>query len=584
MRHLVRLVVSVLAVLLLLPAAAFATGAPALERAPINPDFKKAQKERAKGLLSYRASPVDLSGLAGASTVPPQLRLPAAYDLRDDDKVTPVKDQDPWGTCWAFAALASMESCLKPGETWDFSEINLAWWHGFDLGLNQGGNDFIATAVLTRWGGPLTEKQDPYSGDKHPKPTSKLVQKHMQNVLFLSPRADSLDNNAIKQAVIDYGAVSASMCWMGDSSGSEYYNATKGAYYYDGYADLNHAVTIVGWDDNYAASNFATAPAGSGAFLIKNSWGTGWGNDGYFWISYYDTQFAQGEGGESVVYYGAESPKNYTRVYQYDPLGWVASLGASGDHIWMANRFRAVEDGTLRAAGFYTTAPGTTYEVYTGSSLTEYQLQGSGAFADFGYHTVKLNTPVKVMAGERFNVIVKLGVPDLGGEPVYPLAVETPYYNYSSKATASAGQSYVSGDGQDWVDLTTLSLPGIDLSQTNVCLKAYADLRKSKAWISKPVAPKTMRRGKAARAWGYLKPRHMAGTYAARVYKERYASGKWRKAGYVKAKASNYSSYSKYTASVKLGQRGRWRLRAFHPAGGGHTAAWSKGYTYVRVR
>ncbi len=587
MRHLTRLVASVLAVLLLLPAAAFATGAPAFERAPINPDFKKAQKARAKGLLSYRASPVDLSGLAGASTVPPQLRLPAAYDLRTKNKVTPVKDQGDWGTCWAFSALASMESCLLPNQRWDFSEISLAYWHGYDWGLNEGGNDFIATAVLTRWGGPLTEKQDPYHGDTHPKPTSKLVQKHVQNVLYLSPRAGALDNDAIKQAVMDYGAVSSVMHWPDSSAGEEvatYYNDATGAYYYDGNEDPNHTVTIVGWDDTYAASNFTKTPDGDGAFLIKNSWGTGWGNDGYFWISYYDTQFAQGSGGVSVVYCGVESPKNYARVYQYDPLGWTASGRLPGSDSWAANCFKAAQNGTLRAVGFYTVAPDTTYEVYTGSSLTERRLQASGTFGDFGYHTVKLSTPVKLTAGRTFYVIVKLDTPDVGGEQAYDIAMERPLPDYSSKATALAGQSYLSRNGQDWKDLTTPeSEGGWGVTDTNVCLKAYQGWRK--AWVSKPTAPKTMRRGKAARVRGFLKPRHKAGTYPVRVYKERYVSRKWRKAGYVRARASNYSSYSRYTASVKFGQRGKWRLRAFHPAGVGQAAAvWSKGYTYVRVR
>ncbi len=586
MRHLVRLVVSVLAVLLLLPAAAFATGAPAFGRAPINPDFKKAQKARAKGLLSYRASPVDLSGLAGASIAPLGADFPAKYDLREEERVSPVKDQTPLGTCWAFAALASMESCLLPNQRWDFSEINLAYWHGFDWKLDEGGNDLIATAVLTRWGGPLTEKQDPYSGDKHPKPTSKLVKKHMQNVLFLSPRADALDNDAIKYALMTYGAVSASMCWSGLSTGSEYYNADTGAYYYDGEeGGLNHAVTIVGWDDDYAASNFTKPPADKGAFLIKNSWGTDWGNDGYFWLSYYDSQFAQGSGGQSVVYHGAESPRNYAKVYQYDPLGWTAQYGAlSGDDdSWMANRFKATQDGTLRAVGFYTTGPNTDFEVYAGTSLTKRRLQRRGTVGGFGYNTIKLKTPVNLTRGRTFYVIVRLDTPDVGGERVYELALETPIRNYSSKATASPRQSYVSeGNGRKWVDLTTLEDPQLNMKRTNVCLKAYVGLRK--AWVSKPKAPKAVRRGKVARAWGCLKPRHKARTYPVRVYKERYVSGKWRKAGYVKARASNYYSYSKYTARMKFGKRGKWRLRAYHPAGGGHTAAWSKGYTYVRVR
>lgn len=105
-----------------------------------------------------------------------------------------------------------------------------------------------------------------------------------------------------------------------------------------------------------------------------------------------------------------------------------------------------------------------------------------------------------------------------------------------------------------------------------------------RAWVGTPNAPSTMYVGKAKNVYGYLKPRHTSGTYPVRIYKYRYVSGKWKSYGYVKAKASNYSSYSKYTGSVKLSYKGRWRLRAYHPADSKHAAAWSAKYDYVTVK
>jgi hypothetical protein len=93
-----------------------------------------------------------------------------------------------------------------------------------------------------------------------------------------------------------------------------------------------------------------------------------------------------------------------------------------------------------------------------------------------------------------------------------------------------------------------------------------------------------MYRGKAATVKGYLKPRHTAGTFPVRIYKYRYVSGKWKSYGYVRAKASNYSTYTKYSASVKLPYKGKWRLRAYHPADAKHVAGWSAKYDYVTVR
>ena len=86
----------------------------------------------------------------------------------------------------------------------------------------------------------------------------------------------------------------------------------------------NHEVTIVGWDDNYAATNFhgaAGAPPGNGAFIVKNSWGTSFGDRGYFYLSYYDTSI------QDVTAFTAEPTSNYAAEYQYDPLGWVDNMG-----------------------------------------------------------------------------------------------------------------------------------------------------------------------------------------------------------------------------------------------------------------
>lgn len=106
-----------------------------------------------------------------------------------------------------------------------------------------------------------------------------------------------------------------------------------------------------------------------------------------------------------------------------------------------------------------------------------------------------------------------------------------------------------------------------------------------KAYVRTPIAPRTMRAGRASTVYGYLKPRHTAGTYPVRIYRYRYVGGKWKRYGYVKAKAISYSSYTtKYTAKVKLPYRGRWRLRAYHPADSSHAASWSGGFDYVTVR
>jgi len=106
----------------------------------------------------------------------------------------------------------------------------------------------------------------------------------------------------------------------------------------------------------------------------------------------------------------------------------------------------------------------------------------------------------------------------------------------------------------------------------------------SRATVYTPVAPSTMYHTRSYTVYAYLKPRHTAGSYPVRIYKYRYVSGSWRSYGYVKAKASNYSSYTKCSVSVKLPYTGKWKVRAYAPADSGHSATWSSGYDYVTVK
>ena len=272
--------------------------------APENPDFVKShsnniftqaapsQDEHKKGFV---LAPVDLNHLSKISTADAsapayydlqdvqsagktssnqaKLSASASYDLRTLNRVTSVKDQGSAGVCWAFATYSSLESNLLPGENRDFSENNMknllssSYSEGFDRGANDGGNEFISTAYLARWSGPVAESGDPYSysGVSSGNPP---LQKHIQDVLFLPERTGPLDNDGIKSAIQNYGAVFTSMYYD-----NAYYSPTKHSYYYSGLTSANHAVAIVGWDDSYDRNSFSRVPSGNGAFIIKNSWG-----------------------------------------------------------------------------------------------------------------------------------------------------------------------------------------------------------------------------------------------------------------------------------------------------------------------
>jgi C1A family cysteine protease len=391
---------------------------------------------------------------------------PAAFDLRTvTDKLSAVRDQGPDGNCWAFAALGSLESYLRPTDPFDFSEDNLAVAAGtdFDYGLYDGGNYNMATAELSRWNGPVAEASDAYGDGVFVSGLAPLA--HVQNVLFLPDRAGPTDNDTIKWALENEGPVYTAMyadSGMESSKNSAAFNTATDAFCYSGTADANHAVDIVGWDDAYSASNFSTPPAGNGAFIVRNSWTTGWGQGGYFYVSYYDTRFAT----QLAVFTGETAASSaYTQNFGYDKLGMTTDWGYGDTTAWMAAAFMPTIATPLKAAAFYAQSPETTYDIYVGTSPSDHSasdLVATGTIDVPGYRTVAFDTQPTVAAGSRFYVIVRLTTP---GEP-YPIPIEYAEYGYSSGVTAAAHESYTSADGLTWDDLG-------DAYGADVCLKAF---------------------------------------------------------------------------------------------------------------
>ncbi|MCX6376740.1 MAG: lectin like domain-containing protein, partial [Armatimonadetes bacterium] len=445
------------------------------EAAALNSEFLTCLGDVAAGIVVAPADgthglgaippPVDLSHMAGQRLQPiaGYVGFPASYDLRTvTGKLSPIRDQAACGSCWAFATFGSLESALRPTESWDFSEMDLICAHGFYYGPCVGGNAHMSTAYLSRWDGPVNEACYPYNPPNCtvPRPSC-AVQKHIQEVVFVPARGGSLDNDNIKQMVTTYGAVYTHMYYDGG-----YYNATTRAYYYSGTAAINHAVCIVGWDDNYSRFNFNSTPAGDGAFIVRNSWGVGWGENGYFYISYYDSKV----GSYNAMFNNAEATSNYIRRYDYDPLGWVSSVGYGSNTAWFANIFTAAVTECLAAVSFYTASPNSSYEVYvyldptTGSPRAgTLAATKTGTIANPGYKTMVLNSTVSLTVGHKFSIVVKLTTPGYN----YPVAYEYPYAGYSDGATASAGQSYISSSGSSWLDITTWT------ANSNVCLKGF---------------------------------------------------------------------------------------------------------------
>ena len=471
MKRSARSLIAVAVVLGLLLLVSSVCAAQRLQRAPVNPEFIAYRDAVFAG--TWRTVTSDghrLGAIPAPQYRPPSLRgpverprngYPSSYDLRGvSGKLPAVRDQNPWGSCWAHATYASMESCLRPGDTFDGSENNMMNLHGFDYNCNQGGHPWMSMAYLARWSGAVAEASDPYNNVTCSSPGSYTPAKHVQEVWVLPSRTSATDNDTIKGMVTNYGAVY--VVYYHDNT---YYNATNYAYYYNGSAGINHAVAVVGWDDNYSATNFNSLPAGNGAFIVRNSWGSGWGESGYFYVSYYDTKMGYSQ---VSMFPNAEATTNYTGIYSYDPLGDVSEVNTP----WAANIFATGGAAqTIQAVGFYTPVAGANYTAYvytnpTGGNPRSGTLAATetGTRTHEGYATVPLSTPVSLSTSDStFSVVTYLT-----SAGSYPSAYEGVVGGYTSGATASAGQSYYSFDGSSWTDLTTFD------NTANFCLKAYA--------------------------------------------------------------------------------------------------------------
>ncbi len=397
---------------------------------------------------------------------------PYYYDLRKLGKLTPVKNQGFSDVCWAFAVTGSLESNMLPYKSWNLSENNMkdllsiGYKYGFDRGYNDAGCWEEALAYLNSYIGPVTGAQDPFNEFSGSSPTNLKPVIHVQNTIQLPSRTINgvMNNTAIKEAIMKYGAIYSLMTYQ-----DYYYNPnTYSYYYYKGNGDYNHAICIVGWDDNYSKTNFLGNPQGNGAFIIRNSWGSDWGDQGYFYVSYYDKNLANTA--DNIIFMTGQSVKNYDNIYQYDPFGDVGNYGYDNNVGWFSNVFKSNGRELLKAASFYVTQPNSAYKIYVYLNPVGNNPR-SGILASVqqciistaGYKTIVLNNFVNLIKNQRFSIVVKLISPN----DDLPITIEYPLIDYSSKARASPGQSFISPDGISWEDMTSV------IDNANVCLKAF---------------------------------------------------------------------------------------------------------------
>ena len=361
-----------------------------------------------------------------------------------------TRNQNPYGSCWAFASLGLAEFDLindgTADNSIDLSELQLiyflfnsvtdplggtegdfAYYYNANAStsyLDYGGNYEMASRRLSQWIGGIPEAEVPYSNASmvlsnglDSKYAYNYNVAHLRNVYRISLRHNADD---VKQQIMEHGAVGV-MYYHDDFNLSSASDGTVYNYYDTAASGGGHAVMIVGWDDTYSRNNFAWAqPANDGAWLIRNSWGN---YIDYFWMSY-ETASLQ----DTAWVFDFEASDEYDNNYQLD--GGLETCSVS--YTTMANVFTAKNDNevkseTLKAVSLSTsmsTNVNYTIEVYTdltdeknplsGTKQESATTQGTTAYA--GRYTIELNNEVKIVPGSRFAIVVSVDKPALDCE------------------------------------------------------------------------------------------------------------------------------------------------------------------------
>ena len=387
-------------------------------------------------------------------------------NLSDLEKYPGTKDQNPYGTCWAFSSIGLAEFYLinkyedYTNENTDFSELGLAYFvynfvtdplegtvgdvakyynnvYKYEDGsynnyLNAGGNFYYSIKRWMQWFSLLDEESVPYTTEMQNKTINEGLNDslaygdsdvHLSNAYLINIKENT---DLLKQSIIEHGA--AGISYFHDDNGYGYSSDLIDNYgyartYYDNYEDqTNHAVLIVGWDDNFPKENFetfnGTKPSKDGAWLIRNSWG----ENSYFWMSY-----ETGSITDTAWIFEFTIDDELDNNYQLDggiEQGWF-TVGKSNSAKGVANVFNVnpKDDADFEilksvSLSFMENANvDYTVEIYTdlndasnpfsGTKQDGATTEGQTQFA--GVYTIELEEPVKVTSDSKFSVVVKVG-------------------------------------------------------------------------------------------------------------------------------------------------------------------------------
>ena len=374
--------------------------------------------------------------------------LPISYDAMALEYVTPVKNQGACGSCWIFGATADFESDVAIGEStlFDFSEQGVGdcniWSRVGGYDFCEGGNALMTANYFTKYGS-ANETCHPYNATPETCQNCPVL-KNVDNWRIITGSDGESQITTIKNAILTYGPVYSTI-YASDPEFSAY---DSGVYEYWGPGETNHAIEIIGWDDSLTHSH------GTGAWLIKNSWGTSWGASGPYpgcaWVAYGAANL--GDATSAISSYKNAGDE----IFYHDECGWMGcSYGTSGPTAYGAVRFTPKQDSTLTAVDFWAPSSSMSYEIKIFDTLntfpTYYTFSNqlgttqTGTTNERGYYSIPLNMPVELVSGDDFIVQVKLT-----SSAGWPIPID--YYDIYwlpawSSITTFSGESYYSTAG-----------------------------------------------------------------------------------------------------------------------------------------
>ena len=466
-----------------------------------------------RSLASLLALALLGQGMTASAEAP---RTPSSYNLNEFGYLSPVKDQSYLGVCWAFAATTIYESSLLrqglvsgpddpalPLSAWHLATHNgivadldapYDGWGGgqpYAIGYWTRGRGFWETresVPLSLGGGPVPVSNDPLNRyplapmeakqDLSPfvpppsQPLAPFMVSQSRTYLWEQESGEPVEayRQSLKEGLQRYGALVFYVVSPDTAARREY-----PVWYTDGKGALNHAVTLVGWDDDITVTTY-DGETFTGAWYFQNSWGTNVGDTdphtgegGYFWLPYADLsrsgKVAYGlvvqeniHAGTGLRYAPTVIQNQYFAPFSFDDDGFVYRGFDVGTRSMAATREMIPSNTLLGAIGLWQADEGTrvSLRIYDGWGANGPQgnllyEDPALAFNDDspGFQLFEFGTPLRITEGKPIYVVL-----DYGDGYEYPVMVDSlTGKSLLPELGTYRGLSWISSNGTEWSDL-----------------------------------------------------------------------------------------------------------------------------------